>query len=188
MKTRTNQPIELANTQDIEHLSDSFLNELKAGDIITKQTGEQKHTYVVSYKEEKHGICLTYVDCGYMETISYDYTNGHWVFNSKDVIEVPTQSGTKLYKHTLGFDDVGEGTATMFIDVIMLRPAQFSNEGDLEDYRKQIISINSSVNSGKALYLFKSGDDWCLKQQDDYYDDLIYATLGAFINDVVTPL
>lgn len=98
MKTRTNQPIELANTQDIEHLNDSFLNELKAGDIITKQTGNQKHTYVVSYKEEKHGICLTYVDCGYMETISYDYTNGHWVFNSKDVLEPQEKlvSGTNI--------------------------------------------------------------------------------------------
>lgn len=92
MKTRTNQPIELMNTQNIEHLSDDFLDTLKAGDILTKQTGNQKHTYVVSYKEEKHGICITYVACGYMETISYDYTDGHWVFNSKDVIEVPTMN------------------------------------------------------------------------------------------------
>lgn len=89
MKTRTNQPIELFSTDDIEHLSDSVLNELKCGDIITKQTGNMKHTYVVSYKEEKHGICLSYFACGYLETISYDYTDGHWVFNSKDVCLVP---------------------------------------------------------------------------------------------------
>ena len=98
MKTRTNQPIELENTTDIEHLSDEFLDRLKAGDILTKQTGKQKHTYVVSYKEEKHGICITYVACGYMETISYDYTAGHWVFNSKDVIEVPSKSEIKKVK------------------------------------------------------------------------------------------
>ena len=101
MKTRTNQPIVLPSTADIEHLSDTFIDQLKCGDIIIKKTGEQTHSYRVSYKQEKHGICLTYVDCGYMETISYDYTDGHWVFNSKDVCQVASKSetGTKLYVH-----------------------------------------------------------------------------------------
>lgn len=101
MKTRTNQPIELVSTDDIEHLSDSVLNELKCGDIITKQTGNMKHTYIVSYKEEKHGICLSYFACGYLETISYDYTNGHWVFNSKDVFYVGDMSEYDLVVKTI---------------------------------------------------------------------------------------
>lgn len=87
-KTRTNQPVtfDLPVTADIEHLSDDFLNDLHAGDIIEKKTGDMKHTYIVTYKQEKHGICLSYFDgSGYLETISYDYTDGHWVFNSKDV-------------------------------------------------------------------------------------------------------
>lgn len=92
LKTRTNQPVyyKLPVSSNMEQLSDGMLNSLKVGDVVQKKTGEQKHCYIVTYKEEKHGICLSYFDCGYLETISYDYTNGHWVFNSKDVIEVPS--------------------------------------------------------------------------------------------------
>lgn len=92
LKTRTNQPVyyKLPVSSNIQSLSDDLLNSLRVGDVVQKKTGNQKHCYIVTYKEEKHGICLTYVDCGYMETISYDYVGGHWVFNSKDVKEVPT--------------------------------------------------------------------------------------------------
>ena len=98
LKTRTNQPVyyKLPVSSNMEQLSDGLLNSLKVGDVVQKKTGEQKHCYIVSYKEEKHGICLTYVDgSGYMETISYDYTGGHWVFNSKDVTQVPSDSDIK---------------------------------------------------------------------------------------------
>lgn len=90
LKTRTNQPVyyKLPVSSNIQSLSDDLLNSLRVGDVVQKKTGNQKHCYIVTYKEEKHGICLTYVDCGYMETISYDYTDGHWVYNSKDVKEV----------------------------------------------------------------------------------------------------
>lgn len=90
LKTRTNQPVyyKLPVSSNIQSLSDDLLNSLRVGDVVQKKTGNQKHCYVVTYKEEKKGICLTYVDCGYMETISYDYTDGHWVFNSKDVCDV----------------------------------------------------------------------------------------------------
>ena len=40
---------------------------------------------MVSYKEHHVGICLTYSAAGYLETVSYDYTDGHWVYNSTDV-------------------------------------------------------------------------------------------------------
>ena len=70
---------------DIENIDGDILDELKCGDIVAKMTGDMKHSYHVSYKEEQHGICLTYDACGYLETISYDYTDGEWVFNSKDV-------------------------------------------------------------------------------------------------------
>ena len=48
----------------------------------------QKHNYIVTYKEEKHGICLSYYAAGYLETVSYDYTNGHWVYNSTDIFNM----------------------------------------------------------------------------------------------------
>ena len=73
------------DNDDMESISDDILNQLKCGDIVLKKTGNQYHAYVVSYKEHNQGICLTYTDCSCIETISYDYTSNHWVFNSKDV-------------------------------------------------------------------------------------------------------
>lgn len=87
LKTRTNQPVyyKLPVSSNIQSLSDDLLNSLRVGDVVQKKTGNQKHCYIVTYKEEKKGICLTYTDASSVETISYDYTGGHWVFNSKDV-------------------------------------------------------------------------------------------------------
>lgn len=99
LKTRTNQPVyyKLPVSSNMEQLSDGLLNSLKVGDVVQKKTGNQKHCYIVTYKEEKKGICLSYFDgSGYMETISYDYTAGHWVYNSKDVTQVPSEDNVKL--------------------------------------------------------------------------------------------
>ena len=76
-------------TADIKNLSKSTINKLKCGDIVVKKTGNQKHAYIVTYKEEKQGICLTYIDADCIETVSYDYTNGNWVYNSTDVTSIP---------------------------------------------------------------------------------------------------
>ena len=77
----------LVETDDIEHLSSEVLSALDVGDRVVKITGKQKHLYEVSYKGEGvgEGICLTYTACGYIETISYDFTSDGWAFNSKDV-------------------------------------------------------------------------------------------------------
>lgn len=87
LKTRTNQPVyyKLPVSSNMQSLSDDLLNSLRVGDVVQKKTGNQKHCYIVTYKEEKKGICLTYTDASCVETISYDYTDGHWVYNSKDV-------------------------------------------------------------------------------------------------------
>ena len=114
LKTRTNQPVyyKLPVSSDIEHLSDGLLNSLKVGDVVQKKTGNQKHCYIVTYKGDGagEGICLTYVACGYMETISYDRSGSSWVFNSKDVVEVQdvtkAQSGT--IQDVLGLNSSGQ--------------------------------------------------------------------------------
>lgn len=114
LKTRTNQPVyyKLPVSSDIEHLSDGLLNSLKVGDVVQKKTGNQKHCYIVTYKGDGagEGICLTYVACGYMETISYDRSGTSWVFNSKDVVEVQdvtkAQSGT--IQDALGLNSSGQ--------------------------------------------------------------------------------
>lgn len=83
--------VEVAN---ITAIDGAILTDLKAGDIVVKQTGDQRHTYVVTYKEENKGICLSYFDAGYLETVSYDYVTNAWVYNSTDVVTVPAVSGT----------------------------------------------------------------------------------------------
>ena len=76
-------PTEVAN---IEAIDSEVLDSLQVGDKIAKITGKQKHLYVVTYKGEGigEGICLTYVDAGLIETVSYDYTADGWVYNSTD--------------------------------------------------------------------------------------------------------
>lgn len=94
VKESSSAVIEASN---ITALSDDELNALKVGDVVQKITGEQKHCYIVSYKQEEHGICLTYVDAGYMETVSYDYIDGHWVYNSTDVVNINDIEGLPEY-------------------------------------------------------------------------------------------
>lgn len=77
--------IEVNNITD---LSDDQIDGLKPGDLVIKKTGNQKHTYLVTYKEANQGICLTYTDASISETVSYDYSGGHWVYNSTDVTEL----------------------------------------------------------------------------------------------------
>lgn len=69
---------------DITKLTDEQCEGLECGDILVKNTGEQKHSYIVSYKQENTGMCLTYADASVVETVSYDYTGGKWVYNSTD--------------------------------------------------------------------------------------------------------
>ena len=87
-------------TSDITNLSTKDINKLKAGDIVLKKTGNQKHTYIVSYKEDNQGICLTYNDALYTETVSYDYntTTKTWDYNSTDktVIQKELTAGDNI--------------------------------------------------------------------------------------------
>ena len=71
-------------TTNITELSDDLLNKLRCGDTVIKLTENQCHTYTVTYKEAAVGICLSYFDASGIETVSYDYTEGHWVYNSTD--------------------------------------------------------------------------------------------------------
>ena len=85
-----NAMVEVLN-EEIESLPSEVLEQLDCGDFIIKKTGNMKHRYFVSYKEDGVGICFTYVACGYIETISYDKVDGVWVFNSKDVWQAQSE-------------------------------------------------------------------------------------------------
>lgn len=77
------------STNNIKNIGDEILNKLKCGDVVVKKTTSgsrhMEHCYQVSYYEDKHGCCLTYTAAGYIETQSYDYTDGHWIYNSEDL-------------------------------------------------------------------------------------------------------
>ena len=80
-------PKEPITVGDITKLTKEQLDSLKPGDLVIKETGNQKHTYIVTYKGEGsgEGICITYTAAGYGETVSYDRTDSGWAFNSVDV-------------------------------------------------------------------------------------------------------
>lgn len=92
---------------NIKALTDAECNDLKVGDMVAKKTGDMYHNYIVTYKEDETGICLTYADASVVETQSYDYTAGHWVYNSEDkttfadirgLPDYPSSTGTFVLK------------------------------------------------------------------------------------------
>lgn len=114
-------------TSDITNLSTKDINKLKAGDIVLKKTGNQKHAYIVSYKEDNQGICLTYADATYAETVSYDYNTEtkEWDYNSKDSTELVSKSYVdtlmsgalkRLIVETLPSENIDTNTIYMVLD------------------------------------------------------------------------
>lgn len=90
--------------ENITSISGEILSNLKAGDVVLKKTGEQYHSYRVSFKKDDEGICLTYTDASVVETVSYDLVGTTWTYNSQDVFKLQTASATKL-----GVIKVGSG-------------------------------------------------------------------------------
>lgn len=76
-------PVEVT---DITAIDGKILDSLQVGDKIVKVTNNQGHLYQVSYKGAGvgEGICLTYIDASVIETVSYDYTDEGWAYNSTD--------------------------------------------------------------------------------------------------------
>ena len=90
--------IEVSN---IKALTSEQCEALKPGDIVVKVTGNDKHSYRVSYKGQT-GLCLTYVDCENAETVAYEKENNAWAWDSTDI----TAIGTAL--HAADFDEITE--------------------------------------------------------------------------------
>lgn len=102
----------VVDTEDITTLSDEVCNALKCGDMINKVDSTGKHSYRVSYKKDEVGMCLTYSDASCVETISYDYTAGHWVYNSKDVTTIENMNKFEKIKDKSGHLRFIEGDYT----------------------------------------------------------------------------
>lgn len=84
---------DILEVKNVKQLNDEQCNSLKVGDVVAKKTGSQYHLYLVTYKQEKHGLCLSYFDASVVETQSYDYTGGHWIYNSEDKTEFAELGG-----------------------------------------------------------------------------------------------
>lgn len=138
----------VVDTDNITTLSDEVCNALKCGDMVNKVDSTGKHSYRVSYKKDEVGMCLTYSDASCVETVSYDYTEGHWVYNSTDVTEIPGSSGgDQLYKHTLF---VGASmSVALSKSVINSSPIALTSKNDIIDLLFDdgyVISKNTSNN------------------------------------------
>ena len=64
----------------IAELTDEQLDTLKAGDVVIKKTGTERHCYTVAYKDDtKHEIALVYCDAWNVEEVYYDKSvGGEW--------------------------------------------------------------------------------------------------------------
>ena len=82
----TGDAIKRLEVTNITTMNNDEINSLSCGDIVIKNESGNKHTYVVTYKEDNQGICLTYTDATYLETVSYDYIDGTWTYNSTDTM------------------------------------------------------------------------------------------------------
>lgn len=71
--------------ENMAQLTDEQCGALKCGDVIVKRDASGDHAYHVSFQKDNVGLCITYVDASRVETVSYDYTEGHWVYNSTDI-------------------------------------------------------------------------------------------------------
>ena len=142
----------VSTTNDIKTLTTDDINKLRAGDIVLKEDESGKHTYVVSYKKDGTGICLTYTDATYVETISYDYNSvtKEWTYNSMDATEIQPKlaagdgisiennvisatGGTSLYRHIIEYNDAYANGGYALIDCICDRDTAFTI-GDLMSY------------------------------------------------------
>lgn len=78
---------------NIAELTDEQLDTLKAGDVVIKKTGTERHAYTVAYKDDtKHEIALVYCDAWNVEEVYYDKSvGGEWslIETKTTVIDAP---------------------------------------------------------------------------------------------------
>lgn len=139
---KKNLPVKI-KTSNITSLSTKDINKLKAGDIVLKKTGNQKHAYIVSYKEENQGICLTYTDASIIETVSYDYnpTTKTWVYNSTDktVIQKELTAGDNITITDAGVISATDTTYTAGTGIIIEDNTITATAAQLYEHNIQLI-------------------------------------------------
>ena len=173
MKTRTNQVIAMLVVASMLTLTTSQINTLSAGDIVLKQDESGYHAYLVSYKKDGTGICLTYTDASCVETVSYDLVDGEWVYNSTDLTPLGA-SGTKLYLHDIYCDN-----ESVEITLVSTKSQPFSPQTSIIDVLNEETSLKATLNSSNGEMIMNAIDDYIyyinsngdvVKQQLTYED------------------
>lgn len=110
--------------ENITSISGEILSNLKAGDVILKKTGEQYHSYRVSFKKDDEGICLTYTDASVVETVSYDLVGTTWTYNSTDV--TPLGVVSTMYNHNITINCPSLGISGLQFLVVSARETAYT--------------------------------------------------------------
>ena len=162
--------------ENIKGLTDEQCDALQCGDVVAKKTGNMFHLYQVTYKEDKHGICLTYQAAGLQETQSYDYVEGHWVYNSEDLVETnvadaPSGTATSM----LGLDSNGkvvkDSVPTVHTDAEIKALAVDAVEEATSGTATQVIGLDSNGNMVKAS----------MPEGKKLYNHFVSLRVGTFI-------
>ncbi len=195
--------------KNITKLTNDQIKVLMSGDEVVKETGNQKHTYIVSYKEQGQGMCLTYADATYVETVSYDLINGVWTYNSTDSTELSGGgsggggSVEKKYKHFIhltfldgcdGEYDIDgwvilENNSNTQFDATTFK-ALFNSPNLYEDSDAKIMTILSNqyikVSYDRLMaccYRYNTTDDF-FNCEADYSGELTLSTISDTVSEI----
>lgn len=179
--------------EDVKTLTNGQIAVLECGDFVVKQTGNQKHTYKVTYKEENVGLCITYEDATLIETVSYDWNGEKWVYNSTDtanieggggttVVANPTLSGgeadltglqvgntkyktKKYYKHSFYLSFFGHNNCTLGFKMITANPNAYTTSNV-----RQLLDDAFLYNAKIDVFEDNTGNKY-VTIFDEYIDD-----------------
>lgn len=175
---------------NVTSLTSEEVGKLQCGDIVCKKDSTGLHAYLVSFKKDGTGICLTYCDgSGYIETVSYDYTDGQWVYNSTDVFngsEIPNveEAPSGTINKVLGLNSSGKlvkgevsGGTQLYKHSFNIYCSYQQNSVYLEGY----FIDNESNNPTTTNVLTKMRDSLILSLRQDGTLDLISKNNNYFI-------
>lgn len=176
MKTRSNMPLYVVETNNVKALSNSQIDLLRCGDYLVKKDESGEHAYKVTFKSDT-GMCITYHDASVIETQSYDKVDGNWVYNSEDKTENLLENVKPIYFHPITILGGGDYDGRLMF-VILDNNSTAYTITTFKAKCKELMDngailqcngyIKDSINS-KVLYTYlayKSGGDYYVEGND----------------------
>ena len=124
----------MMETENITALTTEQAEVLRTGDVVVKITGNQKHTYTVSYKNEAAGeMCLTYIDYQNAENVYYEKSEGSWTYIQTDITNIKDKADKSLVEYKNVYIGVAELSSAVIDDahhhntIVRGRPIAISN-------------------------------------------------------------